>query len=349
MLKTVSSVANALGALNYKGTWDAATNTPTLASGVGTQGDYYVVSVAGTTDLDGITNWGVGDWAAFNGSVWQRVEGGADGNFVNLTATGLSTLNEVQVDSININDDTVGFYRDDPTIFVGNQLGVVQWGGADGGNTSNAAIKVVAGSSNWAPTSTPTDIQFWTTDVGSDTARKVITVDENGNLVFANAGNGIDFSATSQAPGSTSELFDDYEEGSWDMVLTSASGSFTTATLDPNATAFYTKIGRHVFIQGYFMTDAITAGTASGDIYISLPFAVAALTGFGDQGVGATGTALSWGGDFPFAVSPRGGDTKMNIHYRTSANGSTSNMQVGDLATGANSNVMVFTAQYIAA
>jgi hypothetical protein len=167
-----------------------------------------------------------------------------------------------------------------------------------------------------------------------------------GNVVVA-SGSGIDFSAT--AGTGTSELLDDYEEGSWDMVLTSASGSFTTATLDPNATAFYTKIGRHVFIQGYFMTDAITAGTASGDIYISLPFAVAALTGFGDQGVGATGTALSWGGDFPFAVSPRGGDTKMNIHYRTSANGSTSNMQVGDLATGANSNVMVFTAQYIAA
>jgi len=92
MLKTVSSVANALGALNYKGTWDAATNTPTLASGVGTQGDYYVVSVAGTTDLDGITNWGVGDWAAFNGSVWQRVEGGADGNFVNLDVTGTATF-----------------------------------------------------------------------------------------------------------------------------------------------------------------------------------------------------------------------------------------------------------------
>ena len=92
MLKTVSSVASALGALNYKGTWNATTNTPTLASGVGTQGDYYVVSVAGTTNLDGITNWGVGDWAAFNGSVWQRVEGGADGNFDNLTALGTSTL-----------------------------------------------------------------------------------------------------------------------------------------------------------------------------------------------------------------------------------------------------------------
>jgi hypothetical protein len=88
MLKTVSSITNAIGALNYKGTWNASTNTPALASGVGTKGDYYVVSVAGTTALDGISNWGVGDWATFNGSVWQRVEGGADGNFVNMTASG---------------------------------------------------------------------------------------------------------------------------------------------------------------------------------------------------------------------------------------------------------------------
>jgi hypothetical protein len=47
MLKTVSSIVNAIGALNYQGTWNAATNTPTLASGVGTKGDYYYVSVAG--------------------------------------------------------------------------------------------------------------------------------------------------------------------------------------------------------------------------------------------------------------------------------------------------------------
>lgn len=91
MLKTVSSTANAIGALNYKGTWNASTNTPTLASGVGTKGDYYVVSVAGSTTLDGLSNWGVGDWAVFNGSVWQRVEGGADLNGVNLTFTGTAS------------------------------------------------------------------------------------------------------------------------------------------------------------------------------------------------------------------------------------------------------------------
>ena len=59
MLKTVSSITNAIGALNYKGTWNANTNSPALASGAGTKGDYYVVSVAGPTSLDGISNWGV--------------------------------------------------------------------------------------------------------------------------------------------------------------------------------------------------------------------------------------------------------------------------------------------------
>lgn len=99
MLKTVSSVINAIGALNYKGTWNASTNTPTLTSGVGTKGDYYVVSVAGTTDLDGNDFWGVGDWAVFNGTVWQRVEGGSEAdvdsvNF-NLTANVTPTIGEL--------------------------------------------------------------------------------------------------------------------------------------------------------------------------------------------------------------------------------------------------------------
>lgn len=97
MLKSVSSITNAIGALNYKGTWDALINDPTLASGVGVKGDYYVVSVAGFTNLDGITNWGIGDWAVFNGSVWQRVEGGADLNGVNLTVTNDALINLVYI------------------------------------------------------------------------------------------------------------------------------------------------------------------------------------------------------------------------------------------------------------
>lgn len=106
MLKTVSSIVNAIGALNYKGTWDANANSPTLTSSVGTKGDYYVVSVAGNTNLNGITTWGVGDWAVFNGSVWQRVEGGADGNFVNITWTGTATGGSIVPRVVAIADGT---------------------------------------------------------------------------------------------------------------------------------------------------------------------------------------------------------------------------------------------------
>jgi hypothetical protein len=62
------------GDLNYQGTWNASTNTPTLTSSVGTKGYYYVVDVAGSTNLNGITDWNIGDWAIFNGSVWQKVD-----------------------------------------------------------------------------------------------------------------------------------------------------------------------------------------------------------------------------------------------------------------------------------
>lgn len=91
MLKSISSITNAIGALNYKGTWNASTNTPTIVSSVGVKGDYYVVSVAGTTNINGISNWGVGDWIVYNGATWQRVEGGADLNGVNITFTGTAS------------------------------------------------------------------------------------------------------------------------------------------------------------------------------------------------------------------------------------------------------------------
>jgi hypothetical protein len=51
MLKVAGGGGAAAGAVTYEGTWNASTNTPTLTSSVGTQGEYYVVSVAGSTKL----------------------------------------------------------------------------------------------------------------------------------------------------------------------------------------------------------------------------------------------------------------------------------------------------------
>lgn len=89
MLKATTSN---VGAVNYAGTWNASTNTPTLASGVGARGQYYVVSVAGSTNLDGETNWQPSDWAVFNGSTWQKVDGGSTGLLTTLTVTGNTYL-----------------------------------------------------------------------------------------------------------------------------------------------------------------------------------------------------------------------------------------------------------------
>ena len=63
-----------IGALSYQGTWNASTNTPTLTSSVGTKGYYYVVSVAGSTNLNGITDWKIGDWAVYSGTAWQKID-----------------------------------------------------------------------------------------------------------------------------------------------------------------------------------------------------------------------------------------------------------------------------------
>ena len=68
------TTASFTGGLSYQGSWNASTNTPALASSVGVNGYYYIVSVAGSTNLNGITDWQVGDWAIFNGTVWQKID-----------------------------------------------------------------------------------------------------------------------------------------------------------------------------------------------------------------------------------------------------------------------------------
>lgn len=72
--KLQNQINGLVGSTIYQGVWDASTNTPTLTSSVGTNGFYYIVNVAGSTNLNGITDWKIGDWAIFNGGVWQKVD-----------------------------------------------------------------------------------------------------------------------------------------------------------------------------------------------------------------------------------------------------------------------------------
>ena len=100
------SWADIAGGLDYQGTWNASTNTPTLASSVGTNGFYYVVSVDGSTNLNGITDWKAGDWAIFNGTAWQKIDqswavAGANDNITSMTGItgGISSPDYIQFDT----------------------------------------------------------------------------------------------------------------------------------------------------------------------------------------------------------------------------------------------------------
>jgi hypothetical protein len=98
-----------------------------------------------------------------------------------------------------------------------------------------------------------------------------------GNLVIGTAGKGIDFSADPSAAGMTSELLDDYEEGTW-----TPSTAYATFVGAASSSGTYTKIGRQVTVNGTLTgATSVTVG-ASGILTTSLPF-TASFDGIGSM------------------------------------------------------------------
>jgi hypothetical protein len=81
----VSQLPNSV--MEYKGTWNAATNTPTLADGTGNQGDVYLCNVAGTVNFgSGPISFVVGDQVIYSGTIWQKASG-ATGTVTSVAVT----------------------------------------------------------------------------------------------------------------------------------------------------------------------------------------------------------------------------------------------------------------------
>jgi hypothetical protein len=81
----VSQLPNSV--MEYKGTWDASTNTPTLVNGTGNQGDVYLCNVAGTVNFGaGPIAFFVGDQVIYSGTIWQRASG-ASGTVTSVAVT----------------------------------------------------------------------------------------------------------------------------------------------------------------------------------------------------------------------------------------------------------------------
>ena len=324
--------------MNYQGTWNATTNTPTLASGVGTQGDYYVVSVAGATDLDGITNWGVGDWAAFNGSVWQRVEGGADGNFVNLDVTNAATFNTVYA-STSVAVGNPANYQ--ATFYMpGANANYVQVAnGVTGAGPLNGILYGLDASGNGVLNKHGAG-DLITTVAGIERLRilQAGTLDVSAANIAFDSGYGIDFSAT--AGTGTSEILDDYEEGVFTPIYSTTGTDFTSVTYDSGSTeGSYTKIGNMVNVRISMRTSAVTIGSASGTVLISgLPFTASS----NKNATGCYGSLFA--GDNPRVGRAVG--TTVYLYYRTSGNTGDIPLAPADLGTGANNNDVIISLSY---
>ncbi len=167
-----------------------------------------------------------------------------------------------------------------------------------------------------------------------------------GNLVIGTAGKGIDFSADPHTAGMTSELLSDYEEGTWTPVFSTTSTNFDSITYSTVTSGKYIKIGRTVFIQAALRTEAITVGSAAGNVVVSgLPFAVAAHTaGTANGSAGISCVVVN-----NFASNPPvGGQVTAGTSYvfLIAALSGTA-LVPADLRTTATSNSLRFSATYI--
>jgi fibronectin-binding autotransporter adhesin len=101
-------LAGLTGALQYQGTWNAATNTPTLSDASGTTGFIYAVSVAGTQNLgSGSVTYGAGDFIIYNGTKWQDAPSSSAVTSV-LGRTGAVTAQSGDYNALQVSNTPAG-------------------------------------------------------------------------------------------------------------------------------------------------------------------------------------------------------------------------------------------------
>ena len=218
---------------------------------------------------------------------------------LDMSAAGAASFNGavtanagVVVDNITIDGTEIDLSSGDLTVDVAGDLILDVDGGdvhfQDAGSSNRfMSIKNSSGSAVFSNPFADGDITFQGNDNGvgvvtpltldmstggTATFAKNVTITD-GNLVVA-SGHGIDFSATANTSitnaSMSSELLDDYEEGTWTPVVSGSSSGIYS--LDSGFKARYTKIGAVCHVSATFGLDSLS-GSASGYTAISgFPF-----------------------------------------------------------------------------
>ena len=172
--------------------------------------------------------------------------------------------------------------------------------------------------------------------LGSGASVSGLTLSDN--ILFNAASKGIYLGVTSAT---ASNLLDDYEEGTWTPIYTTTGTDFTSVTYSFQI-GRYTKIGDICHVEGRIRTDAITIGSASGNVLIGgLPFNCE-----GVESAFNLNYASDFSGDNPLSGLSRASNSQFFLYYRTSVNGNTSPLQVSDMGTGSSDNQTYFSGVY---
>src|SRR6056300_95294 len=99
-----------------KGEWNASSNSPALADGAGTAGDYYDVTVAGSQDLgSGSIAYTVGDVVKYDGATWYKIDSVA--NVLDGSATAAAGRTTLEVNSIDEDAEATGTKLVSPSLY----------------------------------------------------------------------------------------------------------------------------------------------------------------------------------------------------------------------------------------
>ena len=180
----------------------------------------------------------------------------------------------------------------DSTAMAAGVGGGIFFQGRYDGTTNVTAFGVISGvKENGTNANVAGALVFGVRDAGGGTAIERLRINSTGNIVMKNASTGIDFSINSEAAGMTSELLNDYEEGTFTpTVFGSTIAGVAAYTV---RTGRYTKIGNLVSVQVYINWTAIAGGT--GNLrFGGLPFTASSETSvFGAITIGYTTISLT--------------------------------------------------------
>ena len=339
-----------LGDLNYQGTWNASTNSPTLTSSTGTKGYYYVVSVAGSTNLNGITDWKIGDWAVYNGTAWQKIDNtdsvtsvnGYTGA-VNLTYTDVGAFpstpttgaNSVVLRDANQNVSANSFFS--------NALSVAAAGTTTtlvASSTTNWSVTGSGGQTFQLPDATTLPVGATFTFNNNQTSGTIVVKNNSGTTVVTVQSGGfvtIYLLVNTPAAGSWDVHYEAPSNVSWSTNTLDYAGSITSATWNGNVVQVNRGGTGAATLTGYVKGNGTSAMTASTTVPSTDVTGLGTMSTQNANAVAVTGGAVD-GTTVGSTTAAAGSFTTLNSSGNTRLGGLSGNqsLQVNNVASAVN-------------